>query len=118
MLKLLFRALQDPDNAHQFFEDCIQYYMESFRHISQTLLQVTNNWASEDVLRTLPPEESSWIAKARTSISDLFECVALAVARNWLQTWDYLHEFHFHYNIEFLHECFPLVRVKSYLSPS
>ena len=118
VLKLLFRVLQDPDNAHNFFEDCIQYNMESFQHICETLLQVTNNWAGEDVLRTLSPEESSWVAKARTSISDLFECVALAVARNWLQTWDYLHEFHFHYNIEFLHECFPLVRVKSYLSPS
>jgi hypothetical protein len=112
VLKLLFRVLQDPDNARRFFVDCIQYYMESFRHISETLLQVTNNWASEDVLRTLSPEESAWVAKARTSISDLFECVALVVAREWLQTWGPLHNFHFHYNIEFLHECFPLVRVK------
>jgi NACHT domain len=115
VLMLLFRVLHDPDNALQFFHYCctyINYRKENFQHICETLLQVTNNWASEDILSTLSSQESSWVAKAKTSISNLFECVALAVAQNWLQTWKTLDEYHSPIYIELLRECFPMVCIR------
>lgn len=115
VLKLLFRTLHDPTTAHDFFESRIQYYMKDFARMSQTLLSVVNEWSSEDVTGELSDEENVWLSEARTSTSNLFRCVAGEVGRNWLTTWEFLHPGHFHYALEFLHDCGLIVSIHIFL---
>jgi hypothetical protein len=105
VLKLLFRIFHDPTRAYAFFERRIQYHMESFRRMSQTLLSIVNEWNSEDVQRGLSDDERVWISQARTSTSNLFRCVGREVCSEWLTSWEFLHPHYFHYTIEFLHKC-------------
>jgi hypothetical protein len=115
VLKLLFRILHDPKTALEFFEFCIQYNMENFAHMSQTVLSTLNEWSSEDVTRALSDEENVWLSEARTSTSNLFRCVAREIGRNWLTTWNFLHSYHFHYTLEFLHGCGLIVSIHIFL---
>lgn len=109
VLKLLFGILHDPGNAYRFFEIGICLRDESFQETGGTLLQVTSNWTSEDVLSTLSSEERSWITKATRSLSNLFKVVASIAAQMWLQTWNTLYFHESRYYMELLYACFPLV---------